>query len=259
MILTVDIGNTSINCGVFDGDTLVKKFRMPSDTELLVQDYSALLEKELSDVSLDGAIIASVVEELNNRVQYSILALYGVMAHILSHTSVVPVKLSTDNPSEIGADRIANSVRGYELYKDAVIVVDFGTATTFDVVNLRGEFVGGLIAPGVMTQLKSLNNNTSKLPEIIPDKVNGFIGHNTKDAILSGVVAGSAGMVDKMLDKTVKELGEPVKLIATGGYCELVSEYMETKFDMINPDITLEGLNSLFPANKPNQPIYKVK
>ena len=257
MILTVDIGNTSITCGVFDGDELVKKFSLPSDTDLIVQEYIAMFDKELSDMSFEGGIISSVVEELNNRIQYAILSQFGIKAHILSYESKLPIKLAIDTVSEIGADRISNGVRGFELTGGAVIVVDFGTATTFDVVNSKGEFVGGLIAPGVGTQLKSLNNNTSKLPEIIPDKVNGFIGHNTKDAILSGVVAGSAGMVDAMLDKTIEELGEPVKLIATGGYCELVSQYMNKKFDIINHNITLEGLNSLFAANKPIQPVYR--
>lgn len=258
MILAIDIGNTSITCGVFDGEKLVKKFRLPSDTELTVQEYGRLLREELGSQELCGAIIGSVVEELNNRIQYAVLAMYGVKAHILSHTSVMPIKLNIQNNAELGADRIANGVRGFELYKSAVIIVDFGTATTFDIVNSKGEFIGGLIAPGIKTQLNSLSSATEKLDEFEPDYIETAIGNTTRDAILAGVIRGSACMIDGMLSKCEKELGECVKVIATGGFCNIVSKYMERKIDDVNPDLTLEGLRDLFPANKPIQPVYKV-
>ena len=256
MILTVDIGNTSIACGLFDNENLVKMFRMPSDVNLTTIDYGKFLSAEIGDRKLSGAIIGSVVEELNNRVQYAILAQYGVMSVILSYKSDMPISLALQNNSEIGADRIANGMRGFELYKKAVIVVDFGTATTFDIVNSKGEFIGGLIAPGVGTQLKSLNISTSKLPEITVNSVDTAIGNNTKDAILAGVVRGTACMIDGMLTKAEEELGEKANIIATGGYCELISKYMTRKFDNICPHLTLEGLRDLFLLNKPTQPVY---
>jgi type III pantothenate kinase len=154
MILTLDIGNTSITCGVFDNENLVKKFSLPSNTDLTVIDYGEMLSAELGSYEFDGAIIGSVVDELNNRIQYAVLAQFGVMAVMLSHESEMPISLAIENRSELGADRLANAVRAFNLYKKAVIVVDFGTATTFDIVNSKGEFIGGCIVAGVETQIK---------------------------------------------------------------------------------------------------------
>lgn len=258
MILTIDIGNTSITCGIFDNENLVKSFRMPSDTSMTVQDYGQLLSDEIGSHTLDGAIIGSVVEELNNRIQYAILALYGVMAVILSDKSNMPIKLKLKNNSEIGADRIANGVRGYELCKKAVIVVDFGTATTFDIVNGKGEFIGGIIAPGLGTQLNSLGRATEKLPELKVADIECFIGNCTTDAILSGVIRGTACMIDGMLENCITELNEEPVIIGTGGFCNILAKYMNKKFDIINPNLTLEGLRDLFIPNKPKQPVYKM-
>ena len=252
MILTVDIGNTNITCGLFDGEVLTKKFRLPSDTDLTVQDYNELFTKELGSTSPDGAIIGSVVEDLNDRIQYSILASYGIKAHILSRTSNMPISVSSDN---LGADRIANGIRGYNLFKNAVIVVDFGTATTFDIVNSKGEFIGGLIAPGIKTQLKSLKTSTSKLPNITVSDINTAIGTDTKDAILAGVIKGSACMVDGMLSQVLDELKEPAIIIATGGYCELLAKHLKTPIEL-HPNLTLEGLRDAFILNKPLQPVF---
>lgn len=259
MILTIDIGNTSITCGVYEDVTLVKKFRMPSDTELTVQDYGQMLSDNLGDMKLSGAIIASVVGELNNRIQYAVLSLYGVKAVILSEKSKLPITLALKNNSEIGADRIANGARAYELYKKPVIVVDFGTATTFDIVNGKGEFVGGIIAPGVGTQLSSLGSATEKLPSLEVSEVSNYIGNCTKDAILSGVLRGTACMVDGMLENCIKELGEQPVIVATGGFCKIISEYMTKKFDSVIPELTLEGLRGLFLPNKPIQPVYNIR
>ena len=259
MILTIDIGNTSITCGLYDDENLVKSFRMPSDVSLTVQDYGQLLSDNIGSSSLEGAIIGSVVEELNNRIQHAVLSLYGVMAVILSEKSVMPITLKLKNNSEIGADRIANGVRAFELCKKAVIVVDFGTATTFDIVNGKGEFIGGIIAPGLGTQFKSLGKATEKLPEMSVAEIENYIGNCTSDAILSGVIRGSACMIDGMLDNCEKEMNEKPVIIGTGGFCQVISKYMKRKFDIINPDLTLEGLRDLFLPNKPNQPVYKMR
>ncbi|MCR5265391.1 MAG: type III pantothenate kinase [Cyanobacteria bacterium RUI128] len=259
MILTIDIGNTSITCGVYEDITLVKKFRMPSDTELTVQDYGQMLSDNLGDMKLSGAIIASVVGELNNRIQYAVLSLYGVKAAILSENSKMPITLALKNNAEIGADRIANGARAYEIYKKPVIVVDFGTATTFDIVNGKGEFVGGIIAPGIGTQLSSLGSATEKLPSLEAAETQGYIGNCTKDAILSGVIRGTACMIDGMLENCIRELGEQPVIVATGGFCEIISKYTKNSFDSVIPELTLEGLRDLFPLNKPIQPVYNFR
>lgn len=259
MILTIDIGNTNVTCALFDKDKIVKRFSLPSDTAKDVIEYTKLFNYELGEVELEGAIIGSVVEELNKVIQYVILAQYGVKAHILSSESKLPIKISVPTPSELGADRIANSVRGYELYKNGVIVVDFGTATTFDIVNSKGEYIGGLIAPGVGTQLKSLYTETSKLPKIEPEEIDTVIGNTTKDAILVGVVRGSAGMVDSMIQKVNEELKVSLSVVLTGGFSEIVSKYMAYRYDILDRDLTLEGLSTLFYDNKPKQPIFKMR
>ena len=206
MIIALDVGNTNITCAIFDEDNLVKKFSMPSDDNLTVLDYGEILKSEVGNIELDGGIIGSVVDELNSRIQYAILAQFGVMSVILSHKSNLPIEIKLKNNEEIGADRIANGVRGFELFKDSVIVVDFGTATTFDIVNSKGEFIGGIIAPGIKTQLKSLTSSTSKLKEPEIRRVEKVIGNSTEDAILSGVIRGTAGMVDEMIKKGLPNL-----------------------------------------------------
>lgn len=154
------------------------------------------------------------------------------------------------NLDEVGADRIANAAGAYILYKHPVIVIDFGTATTFDIVNPLGEFIGGVIAPGINLQLKTLNRFTSKLPRIDAAISPSAIGNNTVDAILSGVIRGCACMIDGLIEQCEKELGERAVIVATGGYSNYIAEYMKRPFDFINPTLTLEGLRHLYNINQ---------
>jgi len=135
------------------------------------------------------------------------------------------------------------------LYSKPCIVVDFGTATSFDIVNRKGEFIGGVIAPGLNLQMKVLNKFTSKLPRIDVAKSDVAIGHNTTDAILSGVIRGSACLIDGLVEQCEEELGERATLIATGGYSSLICDYLKRPFDFINPTLTLEGLRFLYELN----------
>ena len=249
MILTLDVGNTSITAGIYNNEELVKKFRMPSDTTKTVKDYEALLASNIEQLSLSGAIIGSVVEELNDRLSYAILDLYKINPVILSEQSNMTIKITLKNNSEIGADRIANGFRAYELYKKSVIVVDFGTATTFDIVNSKGEFIGGIIAPGLQTQFSILNKATSKLPQLDVEYIEKAIGNCTTDAILSGVVRGTACMIDGMLAQCEQELNDKPIIIATGGFCNVVAKYMTRQFDYISPNLTIEGLRDLYKLN----------
>ena len=169
---------------------------------------------------------------------------------ILSTDINTGIKIALDNPKEAGADRIANAVGAYVLYKHPVIVVDLGTATTFDVVDSNGDFIGGIITLGVTSQLKALNKFTSKLPRIEVSLSNNAIGHNTNDAILSGVLRGTASMIDGLIEQCEKELGSKVIVVATGGYSGLISNYLKRPFDFINPTLTLEGLRYLYQINK---------
>lgn len=249
MLLTADIGNTNITLGLFDENALVEEFRLASDKDLSLEEYEVLLKSLFKDFKIDGCIIGSVVEELNFKFKSAVDSVFKINSIMLSCYINTGVKIALENPREAGADRIANAVGAYVLYKKPTIVVDFGTATSFDIVNSRGEFIGGVIAPGISLQMKVLNKFTSKLPRIDVAISNRAIGNNTTEAILSGVIRGAACMVDGLVEQCEAELGERATLVATGGYSGLVANYMKRPFDFINPTLTLEGLRHLYYLN----------
>lgn len=249
MLLTADIGNTNITLGLFDEEALVEEFRLASDKDLSAEEYEVLLKTLFREFKVDGCIIASVVDELNKKFKSAVDNVFKINSILLNSASNTGVEIKLKNPKELGADRLANAVGAYILYNHPAIVVDMGTATSFDIINSKGEFVGGVIAPGLNLQIKVLNKFTSKLPRIDVDKSPNAIGNNTTDAILSGVIRGTACMIDGLVKQCEKELGEKAVLVATGGYCKLVSEYMERPFDFINPTLTLEGLRHLYQIN----------
>lgn len=250
MLLTADIGNTSITLGLFDEDALVEEFRLASDKDLPLEEYEVLLKTLFKDFSIDGCIIGSVVEELNKKFKTAVDNVFKINAIMLSSHINTGVKIALEFPEEAGADRIANAVGAYVLYNRPTIVVDFGTATSFDIINEKGEFIGGVIAPGVSLQMKVLNKFTSKLPRIDVAISSRAIGNNTSEAILSGVIRGAACMVDGLVEQCEKELGQKATIVATGGYSGLISSYMKRPFDFINPTLTLEGLRHLYMLNK---------
>lgn len=249
MLLTADIGNTNITLGVFDGEALVEKFRLASDKDLSQEEYEVLLKTLCKPFEIDGCIIASVVDELNKKFQSSVDNVFKINSIMLTSECETGVKLALDNPNEAGADRIANACGAFMLYNRPCIVVDFGTATSFDIVNKDGEFIGGIITPGLNLQMKVLNKFTSKLPKIDVATSAKAIGNNTADAILSGVIRGTACLIDGLIEQCENELGEKATLIATGGYSSLISNYLKRPFDYINPTLTLEGLRFLYNLN----------
>ena len=250
MLLTADIGNTSITLGLFDNDALVEEYRLASDKDLSLEEYEVLLKSLFKEYKIDGCIISSVVEELTKKFKKAVDNVFKLDSLVLTTKINTGVKICLDNPKEAGADRIANAAGAYVLYNYPVIVIDFGTATTFDIVNDKGEFVGGIIAPGVNLQVKALNKFTSKLPRIEITPSSAAIGHNTNDAILSGILRGTAAMIDGLVEQCEKELGQKAVIVATGGYSGLISTYLKRQFDFINPTLTLEGLRYLYQINK---------
>ncbi len=255
MLLAVDIGNTNITLGLFDkSGQYINEFRLTSDKDLSQQEYEILLKSLFKDYKIDGCVIASVVEELNEKLHFAVDNVFSIKSIFVTHETVTGIKIVADNPKEVGADRIANAAavaRG-KYNNKSVIVVDFGTATTFDIINSKGEFCGGVIAPGLNTQLKCLEKVTSKLPRIEASISPRAVGHNTQEAILSGVIRGTACMVDGLIEQCEKELGEKAVIIATGGYCGLISNYLKRPFDEVNPILTLEGLRQIYYLNKNN-------
>ena len=250
MLLTADIGNTNITLGLFDENALVEEFRLASDKDLSLEEYEVLLKSLFKDFSIDGCIISSVVSELNEKFKNAVGNVFKLEPLFLSVDINTGIKVALKNPLEAGADRIANAAGAYVLYNKPTIVVDFGTATSFDIVNRRGEFIGGVIAPGLNLQMKVLNKFTSKLPRIDVAISNEAIGDNTTDAILSGVIRGTACMIDGLIEQCEKELGERAVVVATGGYSGLIASYLKRPFDFINPTLTLEGLRYLYQINK---------
>ena len=249
MLLAIDVGNTSTVIGIFDGENLLEKFRISSDRKNTKQYYKEFFSDLTKKFKIKDCILSSVVDELTDIIKSSVDEVLGLNSlNVTSDINTSPY-LKLNNKKELGADRIVNAFWAAKNCKKPVIVVDMGTATTFDIINENGEFIGGVIAAGLKLQLKALHDFTSKLPEYEPDKSEFAMGTDTKSAIMSGVVRGSAYAIEGLIKKCEDELGNKAEIVATGGYCSFVNEYMDRKFDYINPDLTLEGLRLLYELN----------
>lgn len=239
MLLAVDIGNTNITLGIFDNDCLVGTFRLETDIN---QDYEKSLRGLLKGYSIDSCAIVSVVNELTLVFKASCDKLFGIDSALVSKDNI-DLKIALKEPEKVGEDRLVNAYAALKKYPLPAIVVDIGTAITFDIVSENKEFLGGIIMPGLNLQFSALNNFTSKLPLVHVGISEKAIGDNTENAILSGVMRGTACALDGLINQCEAELGKQATVIATGGQCTLISEYMSRKFDFINPALTLEGLN----------------
>ena len=256
MLLAIDVGNTSISFGVFQDKKLIKKFNLTSDKKRSSDEYgviikSILSQNDLAQEQIDFAIMASVVPTLTDILKTAIKEYLGI--DVLKVTTKINsgVKYLLENPKELGADRIANARAAIDIAPNKnCIVVDFGTATNFDVVSKNCEFLGGAIAAGINISALALSNFTSLLPKIRVEKPPYAIGKNTVDCILSGLIIGHAKMIDGMIEEIEKELGEKAVIIATGGYNDIVKSSMKRKFDYIEPDLTLNGLRLIYETQK---------
>lgn len=253
MLLAADIGNTNITLGVFDGNKIVHSWRLSTEITRTEDEYGVFLKNLLRETNLDtkvkNAVISSVVVQLTERLSDALKKYIGINSLNISHKIKTNVILKTDNPSQIGADRIANACAAATLYKAPTIVVDFGTATSFDIVNKDNEFIGGIITAGMKIQADALSSKTSKLPKLNIEAPEKAIGRNTIDAMLSGIVRGHSAMIDGLIEECEKELGYKTTIIATGGYSSVISKYLKRKFDYINPDLTLQGMKILYDLN----------
>ncbi len=254
MLLAIDIGNTNTSLGVFDGDNLINTFNLSSDIKKTIDEYgislSAVLNYNNLTNKIKGAIVSCVVPQLGETYICAIEKYLKIKPVNLSHKSKMPVVLSLDNNREIGADRIANSVAVKIKYKLPAIVIDFGTATTFDIVDKNSNFIGGIIAPGLKIQAKSLSQFTSKLPQLKIEPPKKAIGKDTISAMLSGIVLGHGCMIEGMVKKCTQELGQKPTVVATGGYSSILFENLDNTIDYIDKDLTLFGLKELYKLNK---------
>ena len=254
MLLTIDIGNTNITLGVFDKDNLVQSWRLSTDITRTEDEYGIFIKNLISHTEysqeIDNVVIASVVVQLTEKIEKALIKYLNITPFIITHKIKTNFAIKTDIPSQVGADRLANAAAVKELYKLPAIVVDFGTATSFDVVNGKSEFIGGIIAAGMKIQAEALSLKTSKLPKLNIEASKNVIGRNTIDAMLSGIVRGHSSMIDGLIKECEKELGEKATIIATGGYSSVISDYLNRKFDCIDSDLTLKGAKILFNLNR---------
>ena len=252
MILTFDIGNTRTSIALFDevDAKCLREFYLLSEDLYSEKKLVNLLSLYIGAVKIDGAVIGSVVAKVNDGVCAVLRELFDIEPVVINSKSKLPIKLGVEFPEKLGVDRIVNGAYAYDKYKDAVIVVDCGSAITFDIVNSEGVFVGGTISLGLRNQLKAISSSTSALPEFDLRDVDSIIGNDTQKAILSGVVNGTASMIDGMIEKSKKELGCSARVILTGGDSELIGKYLNTNIDENNSKFTLLGLNFLYKFNQ---------
>jgi type III pantothenate kinase len=254
MLLAVDIGNTNITIGVFDGSKMKATWRVATGVHRMPDEYASLIlhlfEHEGIAVSkITDAILCSVVPPVAG-VFEEMCRRYLKVSPVLVEAGVkTGVKISMDNPREVGADRIVNAVAAHQLYGGAVIVIDLGTATTFDAVSKEGDYLGGAIAPGIAIATEALFARTAVLPRVELTHPKKAIGRNTVAAMQSGIVFGYAGLIEGIVARIKEELGGKAKVVATGGYAELLARETPA-IDEVNPDLTLIGLRLIYEMNK---------
>lgn len=254
MLLVIDVGNTNIVIGLYSGDELVENWRVATKKERTVDEYGILIKELLGFSSIDtgkidDVIISSVVPPLESTLCEMGEKYFGIKPLMVGPGLKSGIPILYENPKEVGADRIVNAVAALKKYGAPLIVVDFGTATTFDLITEKGEYGGGVIAPGIGISVDALFQHASKLPRVDfvrPEKV---VGRNTVNSIQSGIVFGYVGLVDGIVDRMKKEAGVKAKVVATGGLAGLIARE-SVLIDEVSENLTLEGLKIIYEANR---------
>ena len=250
MLLAIDVGNTNTVIGLFDGESLERSFRIKTDARTtadeMVLTFRGLLQAE-PDVT--GIALCSTVPAVLREMRRMFEQYYGDVPHVVVEPGTrTGVPILTDNPKEVGADRIVNTLAAHHLHGGPAVVVDFGTSTNLDVVSAKGEFLGGALAPGIEISLDALAQRAAQLRkvELVPPR--SVIGKNTVEALQSGALYGFAGQVDGLVDRITAELGEVTAVVATGGLAPIVVPESR-RITHHEPDLTLLGLRLVFEKN----------
>ncbi|MFD3155560.1 type III pantothenate kinase [Haloimpatiens sp. FM7330] len=257
MILVVDVGNTNIVLGIYKEDRLVVEWRLSTQATRSADEYGIQVmelfrQKQINANDVKGVIISSVVPNIMYSLEHMIQKYFRVQPIVVGPGVKTGINIKYDNPKEVGADRIVNAVAAHEIYKKPLIIIDFGTATTFCVVSGNGNYLGGVICPGIRISSEALFERAAKLPRVELLKTKKIICKNTVKSMQAGIVYGYIGQVDYIVNKIkeeMRELGEnETFVVATGGFAKLI--YGESKtIDVINPILTLQGLKIIYEKN----------
>ncbi|MFA5356046.1 MAG: type III pantothenate kinase [Candidatus Omnitrophota bacterium] len=236
-MMVVDVGNTNISLGVFRGKLLIKRLTIPTGTG----DYRGRFKRIIGRSKVDDIVICSVVPSAENAIVKQLISLTGKRPYIIGKQIKVPIRNLYRKPRQVGQDRLVNAYAGVRLHGAPLVIVDFGTTVTFDVVSARKEYLGGMIIPGLGISLESLNQRTALLPKIKLEEPAEFIGRDTRNSMLSGIVYGFAALTDNMVTMIRKKIGSKAKVVATGGSARMIFKYCR-KIDKIDEDLTIKGL-----------------
>jgi type III pantothenate kinase len=254
MLLVIDIGNTNIVLGVYEQDSLNHHWRMHTNREATEDEYAMMIQNlfahaGISDQAMKGVIISSVVPPLTRVFEKWAQKYLSITAMVIGPGVKTGINILYDPPRDVGADRIVNAVAGVKKYGYPLIIVDFGTATTFCCVDEKGNYRGGVISPGIHVSSEALVSRAAKLTRVEFAKPEQIVGRNTTEAIQAGLYYGYVEMVDGIVRRMKEELTQPAKVVATGGLARLIAEDAKS-FDIIEPWLTLEGLKLIYERNQ---------
>lgn len=255
MLLTIDIGNTNIVLGGFRGEDLAAQFRLITQPERTADEYGVLSvalfrEAGFAPRDVEGIIICSVVPPLTPIIEAMARERFGHIPLVIEPGVKTGMPILYENPHEVGADRIVNGVAAFHRYGGPAIVIDFGTATTFDTITAKGEYLGGVIAPGVKISAEALFSRAARLPRVDIKRPSRVIGRNTVASMQSGIYFGYAGLVEGIVKRIVAELGEGTKVVATGGLASAFEDVLPF-VNAFDTHLTLHGLRLVYDRNRP--------